>query len=571
MLRGPRRLPVPMHVAATLFAVAYALAAVAAMWVLSPRVPYADGWRHLGRYLALPFPQDVLAADNGHLELLPNLVRVAELEWLGAVQWLQVLVGITLAMATLTLAWPAVRRLPGADARAAGMLAMVLGVCWLGNFRALMHGNESVHAYAVTFALMTGLWYLACTPAAPGRRSGIRAGLVASACGLAAAFSFGSGIACFAAFGVVMLLKRSPRGFAGVLVGLLVTLVLVRLAGGDAASPAFAPARQFELLLRWLAAPPIHAVLVLLDPDVAAQVPVPALGRPLEAVAAASDAMFGPVMLARWPHLALGAAGLAWLGWLAAAAWRRGAGIDAEPDRRLPALQTGIGLSAFAVAAGVLVALMRLSYFQQYPDQLLAPRYLVWSSLFWSGLLLATVAHAARPSRAAVVVVMVAVVLLPSQLWSAALGSRMRPLAEETAVAAAAGVLDAGRPMGETVASDVATTLATAKAAGVPVFAWPEGRVQGRRVPRDGAQVLDGPGRTVEVVPNLLGGEARRVRFGMPARGCDRLLLVDADGIVRGLAVQESPGQWIGWMRGRTSAPPVAVDCAVARALPARR
>ncbi|HLT44336.1 MAG TPA: hypothetical protein VK000_06710, partial [Luteimonas sp.] len=51
-----------LHVLALL----YVAAAVAAMAWLSPRVPYADAWRHLGRYLALPFPRDVLAPDNGH-------------------------------------------------------------------------------------------------------------------------------------------------------------------------------------------------------------------------------------------------------------------------------------------------------------------------------------------------------------------------------------------------------------------------------------------------------------------------------------------------------------------------
>src|SRR3546814_4204370 len=42
-------------------------------------------------------------------------------------------------------------------AKAVALLALVLGVSWLGNIRALAHGNESVHAYCVTLFLAIGL------------------------------------------------------------------------------------------------------------------------------------------------------------------------------------------------------------------------------------------------------------------------------------------------------------------------------------------------------------------------------------------------------------------------------
>src|SRR3546814_8352724 len=69
------------------------------MWWLSPRVPYADAWRFLGHFLQAPFPYDILAPDNGHHELLPNAVRVLELHAFAAQQWLQVVVGLVLALA----------------------------------------------------------------------------------------------------------------------------------------------------------------------------------------------------------------------------------------------------------------------------------------------------------------------------------------------------------------------------------------------------------------------------------------------------------------------------------------
>src|SRR3546814_10313979 len=92
-------------------------------------------------------------------------------------------------------------------AKAAARLALVLGVSWLGNIRVLAHGNESVHAYCVTLFLAIGLHAL--SKARTGR-GGIVDAALAAACGLAAAFSFGSGIACFVAFAALLLLRRAP-------------------------------------------------------------------------------------------------------------------------------------------------------------------------------------------------------------------------------------------------------------------------------------------------------------------------------------------------------------------------
>src|SRR3546814_3621556 len=67
-------------------------------------------------------------------------------------------------------------------AKAAALLALVLGVSWLGNIRALAHGNESVHAYCVTLFLAIGLHAL--SKARTGR-GGIVDAALAAACGLA--------------------------------------------------------------------------------------------------------------------------------------------------------------------------------------------------------------------------------------------------------------------------------------------------------------------------------------------------------------------------------------------------
>ncbi|MFY9345772.1 MAG: hypothetical protein WAT39_24990, partial [Planctomycetota bacterium] len=197
------RAPAGLVVLAWTAAAAYVVAGIAAMLVLSPRVPYADPWRFLARYLSTPFPDNVLAEDNGHLELLPNLLRLAELEWFAANQWLQIGVGTTLALATWLLL--ASRFFAAAPARRAGAaLVVAIGWFWLGNARKLAHGNESVSLFLVVGSVLAGLCALCGDQ--PLRRTNL---LVAGACGLAATLSFGAGFAAFGAFVVALWLRRA--------------------------------------------------------------------------------------------------------------------------------------------------------------------------------------------------------------------------------------------------------------------------------------------------------------------------------------------------------------------------
>src|SRR3546814_16308522 len=86
----------------------------------------------------------------------------------------------------------------------------------------------------------------------------------------------------------------------------------------------------------------------------------------------------------------------------------------------------GIGLACFAAAVGAMIATVRLDYFSAHPEQLLAPRYVVWSSLLWGGLLLATAAQARRSARMLVATVLVANDMLPSQLGMARAGGNLQ-------------------------------------------------------------------------------------------------------------------------------------------------
>lgn len=534
---GERRLALDI---AWVLAGAYMLFALVVMW-RAPRVPYADGWRFLGRFAAQGFPENIFTADNGHHEVLPNAVRVLDMHIFGADQGLQVVVGIALLLASLATAWSLLRRLPSPQLRAAAVLVLAVGLCWLGNVRALSHANESVHAYAVTLFLLLGTGVLVRRDGPPTAGD---AGL-ASLCGLLAALSFGSGIAVFAAYLVVAFLRRgSWRVLCVLCVSAIAVFVLLREAGGGAGLPPPAPVRQLDLALRWLAAPWLYAAWPVVDPAVADRIPIPLLQALSAGMASGWESLFGPVTLSRWPHIVISGLGVTALVLSTLRCWQQRSANRAR--------LAGLALAWFALAVGGMVASVRMAYFDIHPEQVMATRYVVWSSLFWAGLGISMAAAAPRPGRAVMMAVAVALALLPSQLWMGQLAESLRRAADQTAVAAAAGVLDPELTTGETVPAELAVALPPLRRMQTSVFAWPESRVLGKEPPESAVPV---PVRkmVVEPVGNLLGEPGRRVRMQADGLGGVRLLLLDPDGIIRGLAIPEDgggAGAWIGWMQG---------------------
>src|SRR3546814_14023953 len=80
-----------------------------------------------------------------------------------------------------------------------------------------------------------------------------------------------------------------------------------------------------------------------------------------------------------------------------------------------------------------------------------------------------------------VATVLVAIALLPSQLWMARLGGNMHAVAEQAGLAAAVGVVGPDLPLGETAFENRAAALPPAREAGVAEVAWPETRWLGRK------------------------------------------------------------------------------------------
>ncbi len=519
------------------------------MFLLSPKVLYADTWRFTGHFLSTAWPGKVLDADNGHREILPNLLRVVELHWLDGNQWLQIAVGATLACATIAVLANAIwRETAPALAKSAALLLAVIGIFWLGNMRSLAHGNESVHAYLVMLCLVSGSWILS---AAASDRS-LRSLATVVVLGLMATFSFGSGIACFVAFLAVLLLRRAPWKSVALIFASALAAALLHLALGNSgvgASLHFAPAEQVVSGLRWLAAPFIYAGWPLLDPKVAAAIPVEFVRTPFQLIARVYESAFGSVMLARWPHILLGIAGCLWLLVASHACYRR--------PQRLRVEQVGLAMAWFAVTVGALVAASRAGYFIQHPSQVVAPRYLPWSSLFWAGLALATVirSEARQVHRGAVASLLIAALLVPSQLWMARLAYHTQTTAELTALGVAVGVIDPAMEWGESVPAEIQATRPLLQQAQTSVFAWKETRAMGTLVTSVPAIAVTD--LQLRPVANALGKRGYAVSFELSDSPCARLVVLSAEGLVSGMARQDRHAHWQGWAHASAGAQPL--------------
>ncbi len=523
---------------------AVAATGLALMIVVSPRVPYADQWGFYRLLIEEPFGRYLFMAENGHREVLPKLARMAELRWLDADQSLQIGFAVVFALATLGVLVHATARARLAPAARLAVLAIgVLGVFWTGNQRALAHPNDAIHAYLVTFFAFAGFVLVL---RASGRDETRRA-ILAASCGLAATFSFGSGIAALPAMLFVLALRRAPwAAWWPLLAGLAIAFALYLTGAAEATTTTlrFDPLAQLAIGLHWLAAPLVYVFWPLLDPAIAAQLPAGPTRAVATAVAEAWAGMFGPIDASRSPQIVVGATGLAWFLAACLRAWR-------EREGDAPIARLALGITGFAACVGAIVALSRATYFVLLPDQIQAPRYLVWSSLFWAGLLMASLARSRVPARAIGVALAVLLVVAPSEAWMGRLALTMRSAADQVAIGATVGVLAEDEPLGENLIDQVRALVPVLRERGEMMFAWPEAAALGT-VPAHVSGVVVSDMR-VEPVTNRFTGDGARVTLTVEDATAARLVVLDPDGRVQGLVVRDPlPGDdgYRGWVRG---------------------
>lgn len=470
------------------WAVFYAWTTACAVLNFGWRQPMFDEYVMYSKFLDMPFPDNVLQLGNGHRPIFPNLVIVAENKWFGANHLLQLAGGLASALLTCVLvALTAWRERPLSNvARAAGVLIGVLGVLWLANARMLLHSYESLHIYLLILCIsIAGL----CTYEAACRSTKRWLAGACAACGVAM-FCFGSGVASFPAVILLGFALRLPWRWLMMPVAVLafcLFLYLYALPGNEGVRSllAFHPLKSALIAADWLSSPWVHAVLGHADPPREASTTngllYVALGPSIVASANAVQSLAG----ISWPAMArfFGVLGIvAFLARFSALALNR-----RERATRLQVLASMFCL--FALASAAVISSSRLDYFQQYPLQVYADRYLVWSSLFWAGLALLFLADMPNVrsriliGAALTAAVMVPLVLLPTQHVSANWGRIVYQTSQQLAAAARSDVFDSAiYPNGDDASrSDVLRSLALLRENRLAMYAEPSWQLVGTK------------------------------------------------------------------------------------------
>ena len=527
--------------------VAYTMAAVVAMMVLSPRVPYADAWRHYARLLGTPFPGSVLKAENGHPEVVANLVRLADLLWLHGDERWQIGFGIVLALATFGVGLASVLRAAASPlVRSAAACALSLGIFWLGNARALAHDNETLHVYSVLLCTFAAIALLLKRD--DGYAPSSRAVAAAAALCFFASFNFGSGIASFVGLFAVLFMQRAPlRQHIVGAAGLALTLACYRALDGSGGVPLrLQPFADAVLALRWIASPLIYLFWPLVDPVAAAALPGP-FGAAAGAVARRWTEVFGDVRISVFPHVVFGAA--FFVVTLLATLRTRARHHAGERIVRF-----GLALAWFGLGVAAMVAVSRGGYFVEQPSQVYAPRYLPWPSLAWAGLLMAWVGQASARRQAYTVALAVSVLALAAEGGMSLVMRHQREVAEDIALAAVLGVWPGESAIGEVSTVDTRDGAQALRRQETGPFAWPEARWLQRPVPADASERSG----AVLIMPPREGGSDEgvlRLEANGVAAACHQRLLVVDRGRVVGLLRPLGGGHWRGVARAETNAP----------------
>lgn len=517
----------------------YVISGLAVMILLSPQIPYADSWRFLAQLIELPFPQNILASDNGHREIIPNLIRLADLHWFSAAQSFQTFCGIAFALLTLGLFLRGIYVSQIAQAtKIIIILFAVLAIFWLGNIRVLGHASEAIHAYLITACLIQGVVLLIDDIAKP--TSYLLKGCCVGVLGFIASFSFGSGIACFAAFFLVLAIQKSRwQLWLGVTLWFLLVIAL-SIFSGSTGRFIFSPFAQLNTLLSWISAPIVYAAWPLLDPAIAAQIPVKIIQQFSVDVSTLVEAEIGPIVFGPWPIKLIS---LTALFLLLRETWFLRSKYIAIP-------MLGVAISWFSVTVGGLIAIGRYEYFLDNPEQVMAARYIVWSSWFWVGLGIAIISRKTENSMHLFVALFVSLALLPSQIWMAKLGISTKNASEFGALAVTLNAYNSQTKLGENIPAEMSYIMPELKDRKAGIFLWPEiNLLNGHRSTQ---KLIDIDAILIksETVINLSGDRWQELTVFCKNCVNKNLLVLDQQDELIGLVRKTfESNYWIGWAK----------------------
>jgi len=532
-------------------AIAWLAASILAIVNFAFRYPAYDQYRLYPTYLDVPFPTSAIQSENGHHPIVPILVRLADNAWAAGSQHLMLGIG-TLALlgvlAVIVFVVVRERRVP-ATTRAAAVLLSVIALLWLGNARILIHGNEQGQNY---YTLLATVLALLATLRERRLRNGAWLAVAGFLC-VCATFSFGNGLASFAAVFALAALHRPNLRHLALFAGLAATTLWIYLfvLPGDStvrSALAFDPLTSASTLMRWLSSPWMRSFLGTatppLDGSLSAMLDRSLLGRALLGTANTTASIFGDDWATR-EGIAIGAIGLCGYAFIAFDAWRHRATLGR-------ARGFAFGFATFALAAAVIVCLGRLTYFARQPDQILADRYSPWTCVFWLSLALYAMTGprsglARQRVLAAVATAAVALAFAPSQSMYAGWCAAAYRFVQQSAVAVQLGILDPDRnaDVGSATLADTLATVKSFRAHHIAMFAEPAYALidSGWRAPA--ARPAELAGAYVHVTREFDDLSASRhvaaIEGWLPSHvaGLPRdpiLAVVDTQGSIRGLA-----------------------------------
>ncbi|MBA3962036.1 MAG: hypothetical protein H0X40_09055 [Chthoniobacterales bacterium] len=325
-----------------------------------------DFWRSYDVLLNHSWWQAALLKFNGHSLFFPTLLWEAHLYLFHGSQAVLFFVGLALLLATCALLIVPIWRDAGwsLTAKLAATLVLIIGNFWMARAGMLESAPFSC-AYSLTMAssLLAFLWL----PEMSGSPHSRLAAFIVLGGGFFATFSLGSGLLVWPTLLLLGWGFRLPYRFLT-----LVTLAMI----GTAIIYALLPPHYLDQPMidphAWFATGAAEEVGQFCR----------LLGAPVAlALSAWREGMLESQAAQKYPFALWG--GVIGIAWAIAAVvphlWRR----DVAANRRAA---LGLALVTFDFLVFVMIVLSRNQRNHEVPNEIIAPRYIFWSTLFWAGL-----------------------------------------------------------------------------------------------------------------------------------------------------------------------------------------
>ncbi len=212
---------------------AFAIHALGLLYDGRYSVTRQDYWRIYKLDLEVPFPLNTLYKHNDHPLLFPSLVWLPILYFFHNNQTLLFFCGLVITLTTLIIILVSLWRSPslGLLSRLAIALISTVACLWLGRANILASGGFNAINSMTLGAVLAGLLALDRLPTTSRGATRRQLFAVSVAAGIVATFSFGTGLAVWPAFALIVLLYRLGWKMAGALgtAGILSAAIVIFL------------------------------------------------------------------------------------------------------------------------------------------------------------------------------------------------------------------------------------------------------------------------------------------------------------------------------------------------------